>query len=45
MAGALNTRHKIDALELVRQRPTGSVALAFFDPQYRSVLDKMEFVN
>jgi site-specific DNA-methyltransferase (adenine-specific) len=45
MSGALNTRHKSDALELARQRPTGSVALAFFDPQYRSVLDKMEYGN
>jgi site-specific DNA-methyltransferase (adenine-specific) len=34
-----------DALELVRSLPPASVRLAFFDPQYRSVLDKMDYGN
>jgi len=45
MTSALHRRRQGDALEMVRERPAESVALAFFDPQYRSVLDKMKYGN
>lgn len=32
-------------LELLRQFPDGSIPLVFFDPQYRGVLDKMNYGN
>lgn len=44
-----NVRNKVDALKLVSQLVSYSAALpitlAFFDPQYRSVLDKMKYGN
>lgn len=34
-----------NGLDLLRQFPDGSVPLAFFDPQYRGVLDRMNYGN
>lgn len=39
-----NVRNKADALELISSIST-PMKLAFFDPQYRSVLDKMKYGN
>lgn len=40
-----NTRLKMDGLELLSHLPTESVPVAFLDPQYRGVLDKMNYGN
>ncbi|MCE2469345.1 MAG: site-specific DNA-methyltransferase [Dehalococcoidia bacterium] len=42
---ALNTRLKMDGLELLGKLPGGSVAATFFDPQFRGVYDKMKYGN
>lgn len=39
-----NTRNRADALELV-EATNAPVKLAFFDPQYRAVLDKLKYGN
>ena len=41
----LNTRLQMDGLELLGKLPDGSVAAAFFDPQFRGVYDKMKYGN
>lgn len=41
----LNRKNKMDGLTLLRQIPQNSVHLAFFDPQYRGVMDKMAYGN
>lgn len=41
----VNTRLKMDGLELLAKLPTASIPVAFFDPQYRGVLDKLSFGN
>lgn len=41
----VNTRNKMDGLEFLRLLPTGQFPLVFFDPQYRSVLDKQKYGN
>lgn len=40
-----NTRNKMDGLEMLAHLEDGSVALAFFDPQYRGIMDKMKYGN
>ncbi len=41
----LNTRLKMDGLQLLSQLPLDTIPVAFFDPQYRGVLDKMAYGN
>ena len=40
-----NTRLKMDGLQFLSLLPRASVPVAFFDPQYRGVLDKMNYGN
>lgn len=40
-----NTRLKMDGIELLTALPEASIPVAFFDPQYRGVLDKMSYGN
>ena len=42
---ALNQRHQADGLHLLRQLPEASLPLCFFDPQYRGVLDQLQYGN
>ena len=41
----LNKRQQIDGLKLLGMIDTGAVRTAFFDPQYRGVLDKLKYGN
>ena len=41
----LNYKNKIDGIRLLQNIQDGVVAAAFFDPQYRGVLDKLEYGN
>jgi site-specific DNA-methyltransferase (adenine-specific) len=41
----LNAPNRVDGLEMLRGIETNSVALVFFDPQYRAILDKMDYGN
>ena len=41
----LNYKNKIDGLVLLKGLDTESVKVAFFDPQYRGVLDKLSYGN
>ena len=41
----LNTRLKMDGLELLGKLPDNSAAAAFFDPQFRGVYDKLKYGN
>lgn len=40
-----NTRLKMDGLEFLAKLPEGRAPVAFFDPQYRGVLDKLDYGN
>ena len=40
-----NTRLKMDGLDFLSLLPNDSIPVAFFDPQYRGVLDKMNYGN
>lgn len=40
-----NKRNEGDGLKLLAQLPDNSVATAFFDPQYRGVMDKLNYGN
>lgn len=40
-----NQRNQIDGLELLRMIASKTVTAAFFDPQYRGILDKMKYGN
>lgn len=40
-----NTRLKMDGLKFLVHLPNKAVPVAFFDPQYRGVLDKMNYGN
>ena len=42
---ALNARLKMDGVELMQSLPDSSVLAAFFDPQYRGILNKMKYGN
>src|ERR1700733_5361648 len=41
----LDQAQRMDRLELLHKIPNDSVPLVFFDPQYRSVLDKLNYGN
>lgn len=41
----LNTRLKMDGLKFLSMLPADSVPVAFLDPQYRGVLDKLAYGN
>ncbi|WP_245945525.1 DNA-methyltransferase [Helicobacter didelphidarum] len=41
----LNKRLNIDGLKLLQKLESQSIDLCFFDPQYRGVLDKMQYGN
>ncbi|MBQ3397065.1 MAG: site-specific DNA-methyltransferase [Synergistaceae bacterium] len=41
----LNTRNKADGLKLMSLIKDTSVSAAFFDPQYRGILDKLKYGN
>ena len=40
-----NSKLKTDGLTLLRSLQNNSTSLVFFDPQYRGVLDKMNYGN
>ena len=40
-----NFRNKADGLNLLTSLPEQSIKTAFFDPQYRGVLDKLSYGN
>lgn len=40
-----NEPQKMDGLKLLGKLPDGSIPLVFFDPQYRSVLDRQKYGN
>lgn len=40
-----NKKQKMDGLKMLDQFPDDSIPLVFFDPQYRSVLDKQKYGN
>ena len=42
---AFNERMKMDGIEFLNKIPGDSVPVAFFDPQYRGVLDKLGYGN
>lgn len=42
---AANTRLQMDGLTLLSQLPAGCAHTAFFDPQYRGILNKMAYGN
>ena len=41
----LNQRNQYDGLRLLQQMAPASVPLCIFDPQYRGILDKMQYGN
>lgn len=41
----INARMKMDGLQLLAKLPGEAIPAAFFDPQYRGVLDKMKYGN
>ncbi len=41
----LNSRLRMDGIELLAQLPDSCASAAFFDPQYRGVLDKLAYGN
>ncbi len=41
----INKKLKIDGLELLSQIPNNTIKASFFDPQYRGILDKMNYGN
>lgn len=42
---AFNERMRMDGADLLAALPPASVTVAFFDPQYRGILDKMSYGN
>ena len=42
---SLNKKNKANGLDLLADINDGTVATAFFDPQYRGVLDKLKYGN
>ena len=42
---AINSKHKMDGLGLLKSLENNSINVVFFDPQYRGVLDKMNYGN
>ena len=42
---AINKRNKANGIDLLADINSGTVATAFFDPQYRGILDKLSYGN
>src|SRR5438132_12979749 len=42
---SFNSKHKMDGLSLLKSLENNSISVVFFDPQYRGVLDKMNYGN
>ena len=42
---SFNSKHKMDGLGLLKSLENSSINVVFFDPQYRGVLDKMNYGN
>lgn len=42
---SVNTRQKMDGLAMMQKLPDSSVTVAFLDPQYRGILDKLAYGN
>lgn len=42
---AFNKKHSIDGITLLENLKNGSIPVVFFDPQYRGILDKMNYGN
>jgi site-specific DNA-methyltransferase (adenine-specific) len=40
-----DTRNKCDGLLLLKRLPSNAIPVAFFDPQYRGILDKLKYGN
>lgn len=40
-----NTKYNIDGLDLLKEIKNNSIPVVFFDPQYRGILDKMNYGN
>lgn len=40
---SINKKNKADGLKLLSDINNGTISVAFFDPQYRGVLDKMHY--
>ena len=40
-----NFKYKTDGLQLLSKIENDSIATAFFDPQYRGILDKLKYGN
>ena len=45
MEHLLNKQLQMDGLDLLSQIPENAVSLCFFDPQYRGIMDKMNYGN
>ena len=45
LAAKANRRNKCDGIEFLKEIPDGAAAAAFFDPQYRSLLDNLAYGN
>ena len=45
MASLINKKNKMDGLLLLSRINDGIISTAFFDPQYRGVLDKLKYGN
>lgn len=41
----LNSKNKANGLDLLRSLKDKTIKTAFFDPQYRGVLDKLKYGN
>ena len=41
----LNKRMKMDGLKFLAELPSETIPVAFFDPQYRGILDKLKYGN
>ena len=41
----LNFKNKIDGLDLLKSLKNNSIKVCFFDPQYRGILDKLQYGN
>ena len=41
----VNHRMKMDGLKFLSKLPAAAIPVAFFDPQYRGILDKLQYGN
>ena len=42
---SINSKNRVDGLKLLEALNDNSIAVTFFDPQYRGVLDKLKYGN